>query len=196
MSTRLRVHLVSAALLCLPGLAQAQADGLKHDPFARPALVASRPASAAPVPASIAKAPLPEPEWKPELRAIIVAGPKSIVNVEGALVRIGEQINGYRLVEVDEESAVFVNNKKRITLSLRGLKTWRAPINQDDRELKERHEFPPRLDDRGTNERRDAPPIQDDRAVAQGSTGRGPGGDAGRARARAAGSAAAGAVEA
>ena len=168
MSARLRrvLHL-SAGLLCLPGLAQAQADGLKHDPFARPVL-APRPASAAPVPANTVKAPVPEPVWKPELRAIMVAGPKSIVNVEGALVRIGEQINGYRLVEVHEETAVFVNNKKRVTLSLRGIEPLRnPPPRQDDRELKERRDLPPGQDDRGTNERRDAPPSQDDRGVAQ-----------------------------
>jgi len=152
MSARLRrVFHLSAVLVCLPGLAPAQADGLKHDPFVRPVL--APPAPAAPVPANTVKAPVPEPVWKPELRAIMVAGPKSIVNVAGALVRIGEQIDGYRLVEVHEETAVFVNNKKRVTLSLRGIEPLRKP--------------PPGPDDRGTNERRDAPPSQDDRGVAQ-----------------------------
>lgn len=153
MSARLRrvLHL-SAGLACLPGLAQAQADGLKHDPFVRPVL-APRPASAAPGPATTVKAPVPEPVWKPELRGIMVAGPNSIVNVEGTLVRIGEEIYGYRLIEVHEETAVFVNNKKRVTLSLGGIEHLRNP--------------PPRQDDRGTNERRDAPPGQDDRGVAQ-----------------------------
>lgn len=147
-----RVLYLSAGLLCLPGLAEAQADGLKHDPFARPVLV-QRPASVGSVPGNSVKAPGPEPIWKPELRAVMVAGPKSIVNVAGALVRIGEQINGYRLVEVREETAVFVKNTKRVTLSLRDI----APLSNP----------PPRQDDRGTNERRDVPPRQDDRGVAQ-----------------------------
>ncbi|MDO8596483.1 MAG: hypothetical protein Q7R45_07650 [Sulfuricaulis sp.] len=175
MSARLIIRILhlSAGLVCLTGLAEAQADGLKHDPFVRPVL-APRPASAAPAPANTVKAPLPEPVWKPELRAIMMAGPKSIVNVEGALVRIGEQIDGYRLVEVHEETAVFVNNNKRVTLSLRGIEPLRnPPPRQDDRELKERRNPqdrrnpPPRQDDRGTNERRDAPPGQADRGVAQ-----------------------------
>ena len=168
MSARLRriLHL-SAGLLCLPGLAHAQADHLKHDPFARPVL-APRPAPAAPVPGDSVRAPVPEPVWKPELRAVMVAGPKSIVNVAGVLVRIGEQIDGYRLVEVHEETAVFVNNKKRVTLSLRGIEPLRnPPPRQDDRELQERRDLPPGQDDRGTNERRDAPPSQDERGVAQ-----------------------------
>jgi hypothetical protein len=160
-----RVLYLSAGLLCLPGLAAAQADGLKHDPFARPVLV-PRPASAESVPGISVKAPVPDSVWKPELRAIMVAGPKSIVNVAGALVRIGEQIDGYRLVEVHEETAVFVKNTKRVTLSLRGVEPPRPP-RQDERELKERRDLPPRQDDRGTNERRDAAPSQDDRGVAQ-----------------------------
>jgi hypothetical protein len=168
MSARLRrVLYFSAGLLCLPGLAEAQADGLKHDPFARPVL-APLPASAASMPGNSAKAPVPDPVWKPELRAVMVAGPKSIVNIDGALVRIGEQINGYRLVEVHEETAVFVNDKKKVTLSLRRIEPLRkAPPRQDDRELKERRDLPPGQEDRGTNERRDAPPRQDDRGAAQ-----------------------------
>lgn len=162
-----RVLYLSAGLLCLPGLAAAQAAGLKHDPFARPVLV-PRPASAESVPGNSVKAPVPDSIWKPELRAIMVAGPKSIVNVAGALVRIGEQIDGYRLVEVHEETAVFVKNTKRVTLSLRGIEPLRSPPpRQEDRELKERRDLPPRQDDRGANERRDAPPSQGDRGVAQ-----------------------------
>lgn len=166
MSNRLRrILYLSAGLACLPGLAEAQAVGLKHDPFARPVL-APRPASMASVPGNSVKAPVPDPVWRPELRAIMMAGPKSIVNVAGVLVRIGEQINGYRLVEVHEETAVFVNNKKRVTLSLPGIEPSHPPT-QEGRELKERRDLPPRQEDPSPNERRDAPPSQDDRGVAQ-----------------------------
>jgi hypothetical protein len=96
----------------------------------------------------------------------MLAGAKSIVNVGGELVQIGEQINGYRLVEVREESAVFVNDKKRVTLSLRAIGPLRPP-RQDERELKERRDAPPSQDDRGTNARRDAPPSQDQRGPVQ-----------------------------
>lgn len=137
MSARLSllVHF-SAGLACLAGLAPAQAEGLKHDPFARPALTGT----AAPLSASNANAAA-EPVWKPELRAIMLAGPKSIVNIGGMLVGIGEQTNGYRLVEVHQETAVFVNNKKRVTLTLRGIEPLRNP--------------PLRLDDHGVAQRRD-----------------------------------------
>jgi len=153
---------LAAALACLPGLAAAQAVGLKHDPFTRP-LLAPPPAPAASAPAYTIKAP--EPAWYPELRAIMVAGPDSMVDVGGALVRLGEHINGYRLVEVHDETAVFVNDKKRVTLSLRGLIPSRPPA-QDEGASNERRDVPPK-DERGTNERRDAPPSLDDRGVAQ-----------------------------
>jgi hypothetical protein len=124
MSIRLKKILyLSVGLVCLPGLAMAQASSLKHDPFARPVL-APRPTSTTPE---------SESEWKPELRAVLVAGPKSIVNIEGALLRHGDQFNGYRLVEVHEESAVFVNNNKRVTLTLRGIEPLRPQARQKDR---------------------------------------------------------------
>ena len=164
MNARLHRFLyLAACLACVPEVAAAQADGLKHDPFARP-LLAPPPAAAASAPAYTARAPLPEPIWNPELRAIMLAGPKSIVDVGGTLVRIGEHINGYRLAEVHEETAVFVNDKKRVTLSLRATEPLRPP-RQDEPDLKERRDLPPK-DDRGTNERRDAPPSQDERAIA------------------------------
>ena len=57
-------------------------SGLRHDPFARPNL-ALAPASAAQAGEVAAK------EWKPQLRAVIVAGKSSIVNVEGTIVSPG-----------------------------------------------------------------------------------------------------------
>jgi hypothetical protein len=134
MNTRKRVflhaRLYGLLLACLPaqfpGQAAAQADSLKHDPFARPASVA-RPArttgatgQAVTGQAVTVQATAAAPVWKPELRAIMVAGPNSIVNVEGTLVSLGEQMQGYRLAEVHEESAVFVNGSTRVRLVLRG----------------------------------------------------------------------------
>lgn len=114
---------LSAGLICLSGVAGVQADNLKHDPFVRPLLL-PQPTSAAQASASAAK---------PELRAIMAAGPESIVNIEGVLLRRGEQFNGYRLLEVHEETAVFIKNNKRVTLSLHGIEPLRiAPVRQKD----------------------------------------------------------------
>ena len=53
-----------------------------------------------------------------QLRAIMTAGPESLVNVGGKIVGIGEEIEGYRLVTVDHEQAVFSKHGKLITLTL------------------------------------------------------------------------------
>lgn len=101
---------LSAGLICLSGVAGAQVDNLKHDPFVRPmpALLSTSAMQAS------------ESESKPELRAIMAAGADSIVNLEGVLLRRGEQFNGYLLIKVHEGSAVFVKNNMRVTLSLHG----------------------------------------------------------------------------
>ena len=113
---------IAAGLACTPGSGWAQAGALKHDPFARPAFLKATPQAAQPGGnAGAGIGALPEPAWKPELAAVMVAGPQSAVSIDGRIVRIGEEINGHRLVEVHEQSAVFVKNRKRVTLSLRGL---------------------------------------------------------------------------
>jgi hypothetical protein len=124
MNIRRRLSLfLSTGMICLSGFAGAEADKLQHDPFVRPVLVA-QPTSAAPASA---------PAATPELRAIMAAGPESIVNIEGVLLRRGEEFNGYRLVEVHEETAVFVKNSKRVTLSLQGIEPAPiAPVRQKD----------------------------------------------------------------
>lgn len=156
--SRMLAH-IAAGLACTPGFGWAQADALKHDPFARPAFLKATPPAAAQARdhAGAGKGALPEPEWKPELAAVMVAGPKSVVSIDGAMVRIGEEINGHRLVEVHEQTAVFVKNRKRVTLSLRAMEPApeAPPAKKDERATTARPDAPPKPDDRGTAERRD-----------------------------------------
>jgi hypothetical protein len=129
MTLRPRVLVYLAAVLaCVPGFGWAQADALRHDPFTRPTFLKVPPPRAAPPRdgAAVGRAALPEPAWKPELAAVMLAGPKSAVSIDGTLVRIGDEINGHRLIEVRDQTAVFVKNGKRVTLSLRG--TQPAPV--------------------------------------------------------------------
>ena len=131
--TRMIVHF-AAGLACVPAVAWAQADMLKHDPFARPAFVRA-PAPAGPAGAGASREAPPEPPWEPDLAAVLVAGPTSAVNIDGTLVRIGEVVQGYQLVEVHEREAVFVRNKKRVTIALRPLLVPGAPAatNRNER---------------------------------------------------------------
>src|SRR6266545_6040606 len=102
----------------LAGLAEtsfSQGEKLQHDPFARPALT------------GLQHAPGPGRNGEPtgastrrlKLQAVMVAGPKSIANVDGTMVRIGDEVYGYRLVEVHERGAVFEKNKARFVVSIR-----------------------------------------------------------------------------
>jgi hypothetical protein len=102
-------------LVQLCAAAQAQAQSLRHDVFARPVLDK-------PAPVGSAGQAAPKPVWNPVLRAVIVAGRDSLANVDGSIVRIGEQIDGYRLVQVREHEAVFLKTTRRYTLMLADIK--------------------------------------------------------------------------
>jgi hypothetical protein len=108
-----------AALGALPQLSLSQPPKLQHDPFARPAL------------GGLQQARQPEPRGNgkptavvasPRLRllAVMAAGANSIANVDGVMLRIGDEVHGYKLVEVKERNAVFEKNKTRFNVSISG----------------------------------------------------------------------------
>lgn len=103
---------VMALLAGLAAPAAAQRGGgvaLQHDVFARPNLSASAPDRAAPVEVDT---------WRPTLRAIVLAGERSLVLVDKSAVELGGAVNGYRLVGVTESRAVFVRGGQRMELTL------------------------------------------------------------------------------
>lgn len=53
-----------------------------------------------------------------EIRGILFAGGQSLVNFGGQIIGPGEEVNGYRLLQVEEEHAVFQRGDEIITLSL------------------------------------------------------------------------------
>lgn len=88
-------------------------QALQHDPFTRPLLTAPVPAGPAGANPAVADVP-----WRPTLNAVLVAGPDSLVNVAGFVIKVGEEIDGYRLTQVSEGKAVFVKKKRRIVLKM------------------------------------------------------------------------------
>lgn len=63
--------------------------------------------------------PLPEPvSWQPELRATMRSTQGAMVNINGDIIAIGEEINGFRLLEVQERSAIFGKNGEKYPVSL------------------------------------------------------------------------------
>lgn len=97
----------------------ANADTLKHDPFARPLLAAISTSSTQGANSPTTATTLTEEaSWEPKLTAVMVAGKNSLVNVDATILRIGEELDGYRLVQVRDSEAVFIKGKKRIVLRM------------------------------------------------------------------------------
>ena len=88
---------------------------LRHDPFKQPKLLVEPEKPDEPDVSAVIKVP---PPWTRELRATMVAGQASMANVDGVLVTLGEQLDGFTLVEVHERSAVFEKETVRRVLTL------------------------------------------------------------------------------
>ena len=73
----------------------------------------SRPADARSPAALVASAP-----DRLEVRGILWAGRKSLVNVNGTIIGLGEEAFGYVLADVEEESATLVKDDEAVTLSV------------------------------------------------------------------------------
>ena len=97
------------------GEAEAQTRSLQHDPFARPPLAGMNGAEPKAAVAHVARA---EPPRTLKLTGVLKAGPGSLANVNGTMLRLGDSVNGYRLVEVRDRAAVFEKNNTRFTLDL------------------------------------------------------------------------------
>ena len=96
------------------------APALTKDPFVRPQLIEL----AQPV-AAIAPPPL-------ELRAVLSAGDTSLANVGGRILRVGEEIDGYRLVAVSEGGARFARDGRSIEVPLQARAPAPAPVLATD----------------------------------------------------------------
>lgn len=109
MSARVyRLGLIALMAGLLPGAAIA--EPLLHDPFARPFQIGSTPSTDA------------NTSGNPKLIAVIVAGKKSLVNLNGTIIGIGEEKDGYRLIRVQDRKAIFKKRKKWVVLEMSSLK--------------------------------------------------------------------------
>lgn len=88
----------------------ATAEPLLHDPFARPFQIGSTPWADA------------NTSRHPKLIAVIVDGEKSLVNLNGTIIGIGEEKDGYRLIKVGDRKAIFKKRKKWVVLEMSSLK--------------------------------------------------------------------------
>lgn len=125
MTTTLTTSRACAAILvtgCSMALSMPALAGraeLQNDLFARPVLSPPESPRAAtpaePVAAATASA---DTRWNPALRAIVLAGTRSMVLVDRSVVELGGKIDGYELIRVDDDKAVFTRGHQRVELTL------------------------------------------------------------------------------
>jgi hypothetical protein len=104
-----RIFKATAVLVALAPAVPVAGAELAHNPFSRP-------------PSNIVatESDTPGRERQPvrplELRATMIAGRSGLANVDGRILRPGEEIDGYRLERVYEDRAVFSRAGKPITV--------------------------------------------------------------------------------
>ncbi len=100
--------------LAVSSWAEESGTKLRTNPFLRPAL-----SPGAPEPTD-ASGPVVHSTAPPSnLRFALAAGPESLVNVDGRTLRIGDEINGYRLEAVRADTAIFSNGNEIIELKIK-----------------------------------------------------------------------------
>lgn len=87
---------------------------LRYDPFETPALLDQPPVQ----PSSVQALDITPKPWERELRATSVSAARSMINVDGVILVVGEELDGFRLVEVREGLAVFERDGTRRTLAM------------------------------------------------------------------------------
>lgn len=54
----------------------------------------------------------------PEIKSILFAGADSLVNLNGRIIAVGQEVEGYELLEVAERYAIFRHGEEIMQLSL------------------------------------------------------------------------------
>jgi len=60
----------------------------------------------------------PPTEWNPRLTAVMVAGRSSLATIDGRILKVGEQVDGVRLVSVRDSEVVVVRDGQRHVLTM------------------------------------------------------------------------------
>lgn len=105
------------------------AEPLRHDPFARPAFAQAGAGGATVMRAGNGDELM---NWAPQISLLMKAGRDSMAVVNGSVIRLGESVDGYRLVLVRQDEAVFMKNGKRMAIQLKP-----SAISKIDKESKQ-----------------------------------------------------------
>lgn len=100
--------LIVAALLPSSSVWANEAPRLLHNPFTRPPSEATTPIRTQPGRDGVTQ--------ELDLRATMVTSSSKLANVDGRTVRPGDDVQGYTLLQVFEDRAIFSRGNKRLTL--------------------------------------------------------------------------------
>ena len=106
---------IAILMLALATHAGAQ---VRRDPFARPAGALAAPAAGALGELGPALADPPAPPAPPRLRAIMYEPGKSLVNINGRILALGDSYDGYRIDAIDARSATLTRRGQRSVIVL------------------------------------------------------------------------------
>ncbi len=113
--SRVLIALLFAGLAMGSDVLAADAESrirLRFDPFTQPGAQTAGPGRPGPAGS--------QPAWSPELRSTLVSGERSLVNLGGIILELGEEAHGYRLLEVREGEAVFERAGSEVVLQMTG----------------------------------------------------------------------------
>jgi len=92
------------------------ADELQRDPFQRPDL--NKQAARNPVNVDPDYLALPAAAWHPRLKGTLRSSSGSFANVDGQIIKVGESVEGFRLIAVSERAATFLKEGETVVLTL------------------------------------------------------------------------------
>lgn len=87
---------------------------VRRDPFARPAGAAAAPAP----PENDGAGMPPPPPAQPRLRAVMYEPGKSLVNINGRILAVGDRFDDYRIVAITAASATLTRRGVRRVIAL------------------------------------------------------------------------------
>lgn len=112
---KLLIKLAVATVLCATTFISL-ADKLQRDPFQRPDL--NKIAAREPVIIEPDYLDLPPMAWHPRLKGTLRSSSGSFANVDGQVIKVGESIDGFRLIAVSERAATFLKEGETVVLTL------------------------------------------------------------------------------
>ncbi len=105
---------IAASIIAVPVLAQDEPPSLSNNPF-------SRPPSDVIIDDRVSVVAEEVSTEMPGLRATMIGSVNRLANVDGRILKIGDQVDGYRVAEIHEQYAVFERDGRRTTVFVKPL---------------------------------------------------------------------------